>query len=562
MDGARSTTALGVSVGVLQNMQPYEEKQRAYACDVVYGTNSEFGFDYLRDNMAKDLGEKVQRGHCFAIVDEVDNILIDEARTPLIISGAPEQAADLYVKFARLAPQMAVGKTPEGMDPRTKKQFMADFDFEIDEKHKTVSITEQGVAKAERFLGIDHLYRAENGHLVNHLIQALRAEALYKRDVDYAVIDGEVKIIDEFTGRILEGRRWSEGLHQAIEAKEGVAIQEENQTLATITYQNYFRLYDKLAGMTGTALTEATEFMKIYDLPVVQIPTNMEMIRDDRNDQVYKTKEGKWTAVVNEIAARHENGQPVLVGTISVEVSELLSERLTKDGIKHTVLNAKPEHAAREAEIVAEAGQPGAVTIATNMAGRGVDIKLGGNPEHLVAPGAGQGGSRADGRRGVRAAHERDAAGGRAQAAGEPRARGGRWRPVHLRHRAPRVAADRQPAARALRAPGRPGRVALLPVGRGRPRAAVRRRSHLQDPRQTGRRRRGGQRGTDRGGDALQADRESPEEGRGTELPDPQTRARVRRRDERAASRDLRLPRRGAGGQEHRRGGPRARSSA
>ncbi len=377
--------ALGVTVGVLQNMQAYEEKQRAYACDVVYGTNSEFGFDYLRDNMAKDLSEKVQRGHPFAIVDEVDNILIDEARTPLIISGAPEQAADLYVKFARLAPQMVIGETPEGMDPRSKKQFLADFDYEVDEKQKTVAITEQGVAKAERFLGIDHLYRAENGHLVNHLIQALRAESLYKRDVDYAVHDGEVKIIDEFTGRILDGRRWSEGLHQAVEAKERVSIQEENQTLATITYQNYFRLYDKLSGMTGTALTEATEFMKIYELPVVQIPTNRDMVRDDRNDQVYKTKEGKWSAVVQEIAKRHENGQPVLVGTISVEVSELLSQRLTKRGIKHTVLNAKPEHAAREADTVAEAGQPGAVTIATNMAGRGVDIKLGGNPEHLAA---------------------------------------------------------------------------------------------------------------------------------------------------------------------------------
>ena len=376
--------ALGVSVGVLQNMQPYDEKQAAYACDVIYGTNSELGFDYLRDNMAKDLSEKVQRGHWFAVVDEVDNILIDEARTPLIISGAPEQAADLYVKFARLAPRMSMGKTPEGMDPRTKKGFLADFDFEIDEKHKSVSITEQGVAKAEKFLGIDHLYRAENGHLVNHLIQSLRAEALYKRDVDYAVVDGEVKIIDEFTGRILDGRRWSEGLHQAIEAKEGVRIQEENQTLATITYQNYFRLYDKLAGMTGTALTEATEFMKIYELPVVQVPTNRPMVREDRNDQVYKTREGKWNAVANEIAARHESGQPVLVGTISVEVSELLSEQLKKRGIEHAVLNAKPEHAAREAETVAEAGQPGAVTIATNMAGRGVDIKLGGNPEHLA----------------------------------------------------------------------------------------------------------------------------------------------------------------------------------
>src|SRR3989440_7431641 len=387
---------LGVSVGVLQNMQPYEEKRIAYASDVTYGTNSEFGFDYLRDNMAKSLEEKVQHGgrpkpeegaspyHTYAIVDEVDNILIDEARTPLIISGAPEQAADLYVRFARLAPQMKMGKTPEGMDPRSKRQFVADFDYEIDEKHKTVSITELGVAKAERFLGIDHLYRAENGHLVNHLIQALRAESLYKRDVDYAVIEDEVKIIDEFTGRILEGRRWPEGLTQAVGAKEGVAIQEENQTLATIPYQNYFRLHDKLAGMTGTALTEATEFMKIYNLPVVQVPTNEPMVRGDRNDQIYKTKEGKWAAVLNEITSRHENGQPVLVGTISVEVSELLSERLKKSGIEHTVLNARPEHAAREAETVAEAGRPGAVTIATNMAGRGVDIQLGGNAEHLT----------------------------------------------------------------------------------------------------------------------------------------------------------------------------------
>jgi preprotein translocase subunit SecA len=376
--------ALGITVGVLQSQQPYEEKQAAYACDVVYGTNSELGFDYLRDNMAKDLSEKVQRGHPFAIVDEVDNILIDEARTPLIISGAPEEAANLYQRFAKLAPRLVAGKTPEGLDPRTRREFVADFDYEFDEKHKTVSVTEQGVAKSERFLGIDHLYKAENGHLVNHLHQALRAESLYKKDVDYAVIDGEVKIIDEFTGRILDGRRWSEGLHQAVEAKEGVRIQEENQTLATITYQNFFRLYEKLSGMTGTALTEATEFMKIYELPVVQIPTNMPMVRDDRNDQVYKTKNGKWNAVVREIIARNEASQPVLVGTISVEVSELLSEQLSRRGVKHSVLNAKPEHAAREADIIAEAGRPGAVTIATNMAGRGVDIKLGGNPEHLA----------------------------------------------------------------------------------------------------------------------------------------------------------------------------------
>jgi preprotein translocase subunit SecA len=387
---------LGVSVGVLQNMQPYEEKRDAYACDVTYGTNSEFGFDYLRDNMATTLEEKVQHGgrpkpeegkspyHTYAIVDEVDNILIDEARTPLIISGAPEQAADLYVKFAQLARQLKPGKTPEGLDPRSKKEFVADFDYEFEEKHKTVSVTEQGVAKAERFLGIDHLYRAENGPLVNHLIQSLKAESLYKRDDDYSVIDDEVKIVDEFTGRILEGRRWSEGLHQAIEAKEGVRIQEENQTLATITLQNYFRMYDKLAGMTGTAITEATEFMKIYELPVVQIPTNREMVRADHNDQVYKTKDGKWSAVAREIESRNEAGQPVLVGTISVEVSELLSDQLKRRGIKHAVLNAKPEYAEIEGETIAEAGAPGAVTIATNMAGRGVDIKLGGNEEHLA----------------------------------------------------------------------------------------------------------------------------------------------------------------------------------
>jgi preprotein translocase subunit SecA len=375
---------LGVKVGVLQNMQEHEEKRAAYEADVTYGTNSEFGFDYLRDNMATTLEEKVQRDHVFGIVDEVDNILIDEARTPLIISGAPEQAADLYATFARLAKTLKAGKRPEGMDPRAKKEFVADFDYEYDEKHKTVSVTEQGVAKAERFLGIDHLFRAEHGPLVNHLQQALKAESLYKRDVDYAVIDDEVKIIDEFTGRILEGRRWSEGLHQAVEAKEGVRVQEENQTLAQITLQNYFRMYDKLAGMTGTALTEATEFMKIYKLPVVQVPTNRPMIRADHNDQVYKTKPGKWHAVAEEITKRHEQGQPVLVGTISVEVSELLSQQLTKRGVKHTVLNAKPEHAEREGEIIAEAGRAGAVTIATNMAGRGVDIKLGGNAEHLT----------------------------------------------------------------------------------------------------------------------------------------------------------------------------------
>ncbi len=478
---------LGFSWGVLQNMQEADAKIAAYAADITYGTNSEFGFDYLRDNMAQAIEEKVQHGgrigedgrplamHNFAIVDEVDNILIDEARTPLIISGAPEQAADFYVKFARLATQMESGKTPEGMDPRAKKDFVADFDYEFDEKHKTASVTERGVAKAERFLGIDHLYRAENGHLVNHLIQALKAESLYKRDVDYAVVDDQVMIIDEFTGRILEGRRWSEGLHQAVEAKENVRVQEENQTLATITLQNYFRLYDKLAGMTGTALTEATEFKKIYKLDVVQIPTNHPMVRDDRNDQVYKTRGGKWHAVAAEIAERNEKSQPVLVGTISVEVSELLADQLKVKGIEHTVLNAKPEYAEREGDIIAQAGRPGAVTIATNMAGRGVDIKLGGNPEHLaelelktklgLQPG--------DPDYEERFAELLPTFEAKVETRPRDRARG--RRSLHLRHRAPRVAPHRQPAAWPFRPPGRSRRVALLPQRRGRPRASVRR---------------------------------------------------------------------------------------
>ncbi|HWH44263.1 MAG TPA: preprotein translocase subunit SecA [Thermoleophilaceae bacterium] len=375
--------ALGVSVGILQSQMQGEEKHAAYAADVTYGTNSEFGFDYLRDNLAVDVRERYQRGHHFAIIDEVDNILIDEARTPLIISGAPEQAADLYYQFAKLAPLLEPGKKPEGFEAKSK-EYVADFDYEPDEKHKTVAITERGVEKAERFLKIDNLYRPENGHMVNHLIQALKAEALYRRGYEYEVIDGEVKIIDEFTGRILEGRRWSEGLHQAVEAKEGVAIQEENQTVATITYQNYFRRYDKLSGMTGTAITEAVEFKKIYDMDVVEVPTNQPMVRQDKNDQIYKTKDGKWKAVAREIEERYTNGQPVLVGTIAVEVSEHLGAELAKRGVPHTVLNAKPEHAEKEGETIAEAGRPGAVTIATNMAGRGVDIKLGGNAEHLT----------------------------------------------------------------------------------------------------------------------------------------------------------------------------------
>ena len=342
--------------------------------------------------MAPSIDRCFQRDHRFAIVDEVDNILIDEARTPLIISGSPEAAADLYYTFARLA------KSLDGVESKPKLKALgeskdtseADYDYEYDEKHKTVAPTERGVDKAEKFLGVENLYLSEHGTLVNHLIQSLKAESLYRRDKDYAVVEGEVMIIDEHTGRILEGRRWSEGLHQAVEAKEGLAIREENQTLATITLQNYFRFYEKLSGMTGTALTEATEFMKIYKMPVVEIPTNRDMIRDDANDQIYKTKDGKWKAVVNEIDERHETGQPILVGTVSVEVSEMLSEQFKQRGIKHEVLNAKPEYAEKEGETVAQAGRLGAVTIATNMAGRGVDIKLGGDPEQLAEIGASQ----------------------------------------------------------------------------------------------------------------------------------------------------------------------------
>ena len=365
--------SLGMSVAYIETMMPFDARRAAYAADVTYGTNSEFGFDYLRDNMAVALDGLVQRGHPYGIVDEVDSILIDEARTPLIISGEPEMAAQLYYDFARVAKQLAPFRSSPG-DPKGAAED-AGADYEFDEKHKTVGVTPQGVAKVERAIRIENLYAPENTQLVNHLYQALKAESLYQLDVDYVIQDGEVKIVDEFTGRIMEGRRWSEGLHQAVEAKEGVKIQEEHQTLATITLQNYFRLYEKLAGMTGTAKTEEKEFVEIYNLDVVEIPTNVQVARADENDFVFRTKEGKFTAVVRDIEERSRAGQPVLVGTIAVETSEYLSQLLTRKGIKHNVLNAK-EHA-REAEIIKDAGQPGAVTIATNMAGRGVDIQLG-----------------------------------------------------------------------------------------------------------------------------------------------------------------------------------------
>src|SRR5881275_1505635 len=365
--------ALGMRTAYIENMMAFEPRRSAYEADVTYGTNSEFGFDYLRDNMAVSLDGVVQRGHAFAIVDEVDSILIDEARTPLIISGEPETAAQLYYDFARVAPQLLAHQSHPG-DPKGAAEA-AGADYEFDEKFKTVALTEQGVAKIERALRIDNLYAPQNSQLVNHAVQALKAQSLFQRDVDYVVQDNEVKIVDEFTGRIMEGRRWSEGLHQAVEAKEGVKIQEEHQTLATITLQNYFRLYEKLAGMTGTAKTEEKEFVEIYNLNVVEIPTNVVVARGDKNDLIFKSVEGKFQAVLRDIKERHEKGQPVLVGTIAVETSEYLSQLLTRQGIPHNVLNAK-EHA-REAEIIKDAGQKGAVTIATNMAGRGVDIKLG-----------------------------------------------------------------------------------------------------------------------------------------------------------------------------------------
>ena len=368
---------LGMTVAHIENMMPFAERKAAYDSDITYGTNSEFGFDYLRDNMAVSLDGVVQRSHTYAIVDEVDSILIDEARTPLIISGEPETAAQIYYDFARIA--RGLHGVPH--DPLLKGGN-PDADYEFDEKHKTVAPGQASIDAVERALRIDSLYDPRNSQLVNHLIQSLKAESLYKRDVDYVVQEGEVKIVDEFTGRIMEGRRWSEGLHQAIEAKEGVKIQEENVTLATITIQNYFRLYEKLAGMTGTAKTEEKEFVEIYNLHVVEIPTNVPVARDDKNDLIFKTKEGKFQAVIRDIKERHDKGQPVLVGTIAVETSEYLSELLSRQGIPHNVLNAK-EHA-REAEIIKDAGQRGAVTIATNMAGRGVDIKLG---EGVVAAG-------------------------------------------------------------------------------------------------------------------------------------------------------------------------------
>ena len=363
---------LGLTVGRISNeIDDWEVKRQSYACDVTYGTNTEFGFDYLRDNMARSLESMVQRGHVYAIVDEVDSILIDEARTPLIISGPAAESARLYYQFAGIV-----------------RALQRDVDYEVEEEKRTVVPTEAGIEKVERQLNVDNMYDAVSVNFVHQLQNALKAKELFRRDKDYVVMDGEVKIVDEFTGRILDGRRWSDGLHQAVEAKERVKIKEENHTWATVTLQNYFRLYDKLSGMTGTAETEASEFGNTYNLPVVPIPTHRDMVRKDLADLIYKTEQSKFDAVVEDVLERSDRGQPILIGTASVEKSELLSRQLDKRGITHRVLNAKTassgdEHA-REANIVAQAGRLHAVTVATNMAGRGVDILLGGNPEGLA----------------------------------------------------------------------------------------------------------------------------------------------------------------------------------
>ena len=378
---------LGMSVGIIVHDLTPEERKAAYACDVTYGTNNEMGFDYLRDNMVIYQKNMVQRGHHFAIVDEVDSILIDEARTPLIISGAGDKSTDMYEKADRFVCTLQEGVEPEedrwAENPLSEEEKAAmRKDYVKDEKKKTCNLSEAGAAKAERWFGVENLSDMANNELVHHINAALRAHALMKRDVDYVVQNDQVIIVDEFTGRLMVGRRYSDGLHQAIEAKEHVKVERESKTLATITFQNYFRMYKKLSGMTGTAKTEEDEFKGIYALDVVQIPTNRPMIRKDMNDLVYTTVKGKFLQVVDEIENRHKTGQPILVGTVSVEVSELLSKMLKMRGIQHEVLNAKYHE--KEAEIIAQAGHYGAVTIATNMAGRGTDILLGGNPEYLA----------------------------------------------------------------------------------------------------------------------------------------------------------------------------------
>ena len=372
---------LGLTTGLVVNGLDSAQRRKAYAADITYGTNNEFGFDYLRDNMVTSKDRQVQRGHFFAIVDEVDSILIDEARTPLIISGQGDNSSELYTLADRFAKSLKVCRVAE-MDAKEDNDAVLDGDYIVDEKARSATLTQDGVAKAERYFGVENLMDPENMTLLHHINQAIRANGLMQRDVDYVVKDDQIIIVDEFTGRLMIGRRYNEGLHQAIEAKEGVTVAKESKTLASITFQNYFRLYNKLSGMTGTAATEESEFREIYNLDVIEIPTNRPVIRKDYDDFVYTTAKGKYHAVIDQIVECHKKGQPVLVGTVSIEKSELLSQMLDRRGIKHTVLNAKFHE--KEAEIVAQAGKLGAVTIATNMAGRGTDIMLGGNAEFMA----------------------------------------------------------------------------------------------------------------------------------------------------------------------------------
>ena len=511
---------LGLSVGCIVHDLSDPQRREQYACDVTYGTNNEFGFDYLRDNMKYAVSEMVQRGHVFAIVDEVDSILIDEARTPLIISGPLDDRSELYNTIDAFLPRLGEG------------------DVELDEKTRVVTLTEAGNERVEQLLteaGLlkgDSLYDIENVTVVHHVQQALRAHKLFQRDRDYIVKDDDVIIIDEFTGRMMQGRRYSEGLHQALEAKEHVSIQPENQTLATITFQNFFRLYEKLAGMTGTAATEADEFVDTYGLDVVEVPTNMDMIREDEDDEVYRTAQEKYRAIIALIKDAQKRGQPMLVGTVSIEKSEILAELLKKDKVPHQVLNARYHE--QEAHIIAQAGVPGAITIATNMAGRGTDIQLGGNPDMLLEDWLA--GQTEKGEEPTEQDDRQEAGGDRGRSRRQEAHGARRRRPLRGRHRAPREPPHRQPAARPLRPARRSRPLALLPVARRRFDAHLRVAAH---GRHAGRARAQGGRGHRPSLDQQGAG-EGASQGRGAQLRHPQEPAQIRQRDERSAQGDLR----------------------
>jgi preprotein translocase subunit SecA len=572
---ARSTSSSGLSVGVIVHDLDDGERRAAYASDITYGTNNEFGFDYLRDNMKFEIKDCVQRGHYYAIVDEVDSILIDEARTPLIISGPTDQTTDKYARARKIIPELEKGEEVEYTDHRRQQELgirlnegekFFSGDYIVDEKQRTIGVTDTGWETIEKLLGIGNIADAENWELKHYVETAIKAEALYKRDVEYVVKDGEVIIVDTFTGRLMPGRRWSDGLHQSIEAKEGVSIRKEDQTLATITFQNYFRLYKKLSGMTGTAETEAAEFEKIYKLEIVVIPTNMPMRRLENPDVVYRTEKEKYKAVADDIALLHDKKQPVLVGTTSIEKSERLSGILQRKGVRHVVLNAKFHE--REAEIVAQAGRLGMVTIATNMAGRGTDILLGGNPEfearkelvkkgHARAISANEGAINPMAPAGflrfyyqgqefeVAEPDWAEAFKGHAETARQDHeqviAAGGLFILGTERHESRRI--DNQLRG-PRRPPGRSRRVALLSLARRRPDAHLRQAVDLDAAGAAGH----GRGRADRVEDDLEPHRGRAKSRRSAELRVPQAPARIRRRDEQAARGRLRRAPSTAGG--------------